>query len=659
MRRYALCSRDDRRVSLITGWLAAGLIVLSGALANAQTPAVRTWTSGEYKIEAKFVSVADGVVTLEKADGEALEIELKNLSTADQSYVTQQQKAAAANPFRKKAANPFKKATGAGRNTGSDESGESPPSGRLVKPNWNGVPSIVATPTSTGWKVPVSTEEVSAPPPKLRPVPIPPKGDFFEGSKAVAINASGTRAVAGYAGAKPGMNQKGASQIALCDLENGKLLGAGRQVGLYAPLALSDDGSQVLMRTDVFGPAGHDRLEFWSLAGKSGVVKGDQWVPYESVNGANGGDRDVRWAAYLDPRRFATISEAGHLVIWETTPLKPLATFKVEKGCTPALSPDRKLLAFATPKDIGVLDLASLDVIAVQPAPMPNMAWTAFTFSPTGKRLACKVFVNKVFVYDVAEGNLYREISLQGLNVQQTPAVFSDDDHLILGDHTVVDLESQVRLWQYQGNERVVSSQGVCWFEVAANLNQAGALIPAQVPPPGAQEALAKAARDPNFFIFKPGVTVSIDVNGIPDASQRPSVLQSLTANLAKNGVKVAAGSPVTVVASLEQGKEQEIAYRSFGAGRQVERFKVRPWMSRLKIVYEGKAAWDSGASSMPHFEMTRLQKDESLQDHVKKFELPNYKYFANAELPKMLTRPTGQNAGVLGTSQVSLSGIR
>jgi hypothetical protein len=61
----------------------------------------------------------------------------------------------------------------------------------------------------------------------------------------------------------------------------------------------------------------------------------------------------------------------------------------------------------------------------------------------------------------------------------------------------------------------------------------------------------------------------------------------------------------------------------------------------------------------MPRFEMVHLQKDESLQDHVRKFEEPNYKYFGNTELPKLLTRPTGQGSGTLGVSQVTLSGIR
>ena len=626
--------------------------------ARAQSQAVRTWTSGEFKIQAKFVSESNGTVTLEQTDGENLEIELSKLSAADQKYVK-----AAANPFKAKAASPFKtkKAGSPAAPPGDDSSegmSEDANQGRLVKPKWDNVQTIMGTPTGTGWKVPVPAPSASATAPKLRPVPIPPKSGFFEGPKGVEVNANGTKAVVCYGGANPGMNQKGNTRVSLCDLEYGKLLGSASQFGLYAPIALSDDGTQVLMKTDVFGPGGHDRLELWSL-GKSGVVKGDQWIPYEGANGANGGDRDVRWGAFLDTKRFATVSESGNLVIWQAKPLKPLASFPIQGGCTPALSPDRKLLAFTSGKDIGLLDVNALEVVAVQTAPMVNMAWTSFMFSPSGKRLACKVFVNKVFVYDVATGAPYREVSLQGLNAQ-APTVFPDDDHLILDQHTLLDLETQVRLWQYNGNERVIVAGGLPWFEVAANQNQAGGLIPAKVPPPGAQEALAKAAKDPNFFIFRPGATVSIDTNGIPDTNQRNNVIQSITANLAKVGVKVAAGSPVVVQASLEQGKEQEISYRSLGAGFQNDRFKVRPWMSRIRIVYEGKQVWDSGGSSLPFFEHVRLAKDESLQDHVRKFELPNYGYFANAELPKLLTRPTGQgNSGTLGVSQVTLAGIR
>jgi SLA1 homology domain 1, SHD1 len=639
--------------------LALGLLAFSMAGAEAQE--VRTWAdaSGKFKIQAKFVSAKDGVVTLEQTDGENIEIELKSLAAGDQKYVADLLKAEANSPFKKKAASPFrKKAAGSGEMDDSASAGAG--DGRLVKPSWSNVQTIPSAPSSSEWKVPVSSAAAPSAPAKLRVAGIPPKSNFFEGSKGVAINAAGTKAVVGYAGKNPGVNQKGFSRVILCDLEaGGRPLGVGAQAEAFAPLALSDDGLQVLMRTDEFGPGGHDRLEFWNM-GKSGLVKGDQFLPYEGANGSNGGDKDVRWAAYLDAKRLATISEKGNLVIWQIKPLKPLASMDLESGCTPALSPDRKLLAFATPKDIGILDTTSLEVLAAQPAPMPNMAWTSFAFSPSGKRLACKVFVSKLYVYDLALGAQYREISLQGLNAQN-PAVFTDDDHVILGEHTLVDLETQVRLWQYNGNERVVQSNGLCWFEVAAgHPNQAGALVAAKVPTPTADQALKRAMSDPNFFILKQGKSVALDVNGIPDASQRNTVAQALTANLAKNGVTVASGSPLIVQAALEPGKEQEIAYRSIGrGGRNVDRFKIRPWTGKIKFVYNGQAAWETSASTVPFFDFAHLEKNESLQDHVKKFEQPNYQYFGNVELPKLLTRPTGNGAGTMGISQVTTSGVR
>jgi hypothetical protein len=659
MRWYALYSRLVSRFRSYSLLLLLGLLGLSTGPAWAQTSELRTWTSGQHKVEAKYVSVANGTVTLQQSDGEVLEIELDKLSAADRKYVADQEQKAASSPFKKKAASPFQKkgaSSAGGRRAMAPAENEG--SGGLVKPSWDGVQQIATTPNSSAWNIRVTSAAPSAASPRSRPIPIPPTTGFFQGPRGVVISGSGTKAAAGYAGGEPGGNRSEVTRVAVCDLEKSLLLGSGGQPGLYAPLAVRDDGTQILMRSDAFGPGHHERLEFWNVA-KSGVVKGDQWIPYEDGSGTGPGDRDVRWATYLGLERFATISEAGHLVIWQVKPLKPLATLAAHSGCTPALSPDGKLLAFVTGSDIGVLDVATLEVVALQTSPMQNMAWASLSFSPTGKRLACQAFVTKVFVYDVADAAPYREISLQGLNVQQSPPVFSDDNHLIVGGHTLIDLESQVRLWQFQGNEHLVAANGVCWFEFPAKQNQSGALVPAKVPTPGVQESLNRAMRDPSFFIVKPGASVAVDANAIPDVARRNEVIQSLSTNLSKIGVTVAAGSPVTVQASLEQGKEEEVVYRKFGGGFQTERFKVRPWLSRIKVIYNGQVAWESSGTSLPMFEMARLEKNETLQDHVRKREQPNYAYFANAELPKLVTRPTGQSSGTLGVSTVTAMGIR
>jgi hypothetical protein len=51
--------------------------------------AVRQWTdiSGQYTLEARFVSLSDGTVRLQKANGRFVRIALDQLSPADQQFV--------------------------------------------------------------------------------------------------------------------------------------------------------------------------------------------------------------------------------------------------------------------------------------------------------------------------------------------------------------------------------------------------------------------------------------------------------------------------------------------------------------------------------------------------------------------------------------------
>jgi formylglycine-generating enzyme required for sulfatase activity len=73
---------------------ASPVAAVSGEPAPPKAPGSRTWTSakGGHTIEAAFVSLKDGVVTLEKADGTQLILRLDKLIEADQEYVTSLQK---------------------------------------------------------------------------------------------------------------------------------------------------------------------------------------------------------------------------------------------------------------------------------------------------------------------------------------------------------------------------------------------------------------------------------------------------------------------------------------------------------------------------------------------------------------------------------------
>src|SRR5262245_52744760 len=88
----------------------AGIAALAAAVALLGLTAafaadLRTWTdaTGKFTIKTKFVSLADGKVTLEQEDGSRVEIELTKLSAADQK-VAQDLAKSDDNPFKPKTA---------------------------------------------------------------------------------------------------------------------------------------------------------------------------------------------------------------------------------------------------------------------------------------------------------------------------------------------------------------------------------------------------------------------------------------------------------------------------------------------------------------------------------------------------------------------------
>lgn len=70
----------------------AKLTELGAAVPAAQPAAMRMWSddSGKFRIEAEFVSVADGKVQLKRKDGKVITIPLDRLSKADQEFIAQQ-----------------------------------------------------------------------------------------------------------------------------------------------------------------------------------------------------------------------------------------------------------------------------------------------------------------------------------------------------------------------------------------------------------------------------------------------------------------------------------------------------------------------------------------------------------------------------------------
>jgi hypothetical protein len=642
---------------------AFGAVLLSPAMAQES----RTWTdaTGKYKIKAKFVELANDAVTLEREDGSQVVIPLKKLSQSDQKAVAELQ-ASEQNPFQ--AVKPAEKAAGrstrrppasparrparrrAAEEDGQEEDASDTIAGeaKIVRPRWSDAKQVLPVPGENQWRIPVATVPEAAAG-KGRAVALPAKLDFFEKARTLAINPVCRRAAVGYVLDRPGGRDDTQIRILLCDLEAGKVLATIKTPGKMVPLALSDAGDELLMCREEFGFGNHDRLETWKIA-DSKATKLLQWVPHGDQHG---GQRDIKWASYIDPQRLATASGGGKLTVWNATSATPLYWLKIQDGCSPALSPDRKYLAFATDKEIGVLDLGAGEVIALQSSPKEHLFAPVFAFTPKGTRLVCGA-QDRVYVWDVATGGLYRDISLSGANVHMGDNLLCPSEETVLvGNSLLIDIESQAKLWTYRGHELAGMLGGVCWLAVTGQ--DSGALLPTQLPHPSVTETIRKAVDSADFFVLKPGTTVKFDLTGLSDPGEREKAAAAFTQKLRANGCQVGDNGTVELVAATEMGKRREIAYHTFG--HPVARaYMFQEHTSRIKIVYQGQTAWEVSCTNVPGF--VRLKQGETMETFLQQKEHPNYEWFSTVDLPKVVQKPVA-GGGTLGTTQVTIAGLR
>jgi WD40 repeat protein len=617
---------------------------------------LRTWSdsTGKHKIKASFVSLADGTVTLEKADGSTLEIELKQLSKADQTYVADEVKSSDDNPFKTKPASPFKakpkskppvtRRSSNNVGAGSDDSSASSGAPRTLKVDYSNV-ELVALGNTEKWElaVPEAGEAFDS---KPKTSPLPPKTSFFESIKGIAVNPVAGKAAVSFVFDQP--KPLGTTRVVLCDLATGKTTPPASAAAQMVCLAVHDDGQQIVMRRDEFGFGNQDRLEVWSLKGPR-VERVVSWIPYDD---AQHGGRDVTWGEFLDSTRLATSSRGGKVVIWSFPDLEPLTSFSLADGAVPALSPDRKQIAYANGKEIGVFDVARGEVVAQQSTSEP-LTFPQMAFSPSGKKLAA-VAGDKLLIWDTATGNAQRNIALTGIIITEG-IQFPDDDFVLVNGHVLIDLENQLKLWSYEGQQKTVCSGGWTFIGVSEGEKKSGALIAAKIPHPAARSMLKKALTQPDLFVVHPGTTVKLNVNGISDAAQRERVRQALADRL--KTIECAAGDNGTIelVASMEGPKQRQIRYM-FGGGD----YNVQEYTARLKFVYQGQTAWETTGTNVPG--VLSLKKGENVGDKLRTFEKPDYGFFDRALLPKFLQKPTAsQGAGrslTLGQSKVTTSGV-
>lgn len=628
------------------------IVVFSGCLALAADAAPRTWTdsTGKHKMKATFVSLADGKVTLAKDDGDTIEIELKKLSKADQKYVAEAAKEADDSPFKStsKADSPFKTTPPRGKKPGGrNTSGDQPASTaepRTLEVDYSST-ELITLANTEAWQVDVpDAGDIFASMPKT--APLPPKSNFFEGIKGIAVSPVAGKAAVAFNFDQP--KPTGSTRVVLCDLSTGKTTPPASAAVQMVPLAVHDDGKQIVMRRDEFGFGNLDRLELWTPKG-SRAERALAWIPYAD---SQHGGRDVMWAEFLSADRLATSSRGGKVVIWSFPALEPLSSFILAEGAVPALSPDRTRIAYCNGKEVGIFDVTRGEVIAQQATP-EELVFPTVLFSPSGKKLAA-IGRDKLLVFDTATGATERSISLAGIIVTEG-SQFPDDDFVLINGHVLIDLQNQLKLWSYEGHHKAACAGGWTFFGVSDGEQKPGALVAVQVPHAAAESMLKQALTQPDLFVLHSGSTVKLNID-VPDAAERERVRKALTDRLQTIDCKPGDNGTIELVATMEGPKDRQVRYM-FGGGD----YHVKEYTARVKFVYQGQTAWERSGSNVPG--VMALKKGENVADKLRASEKPDYAFFEHVLLPKFLQKPAaGKGAGgslTLGQSPVTVAGLR
>jgi len=603
----------------------------------------RTWadSTGRFSVEATLADMKDGQVTLKRTDGRTVTLPVERLSQADQDFVKELQKAAAeSNPFEPtQPAAPAAKPAPAG-----------PP---LTAGDWSQVRTIAPGQPAPTWAWTPDPEPKAA---ALIAQPIPlsgRQGRAFESPRSVVFSPSQGRALIGHIDGMPG--HATATRFEWCDLTKGRTVGNQAMPINAVPLGLSPSGQRLLTRIDGFLHGSKARLDAWDW-NEEKVEHVAGWTPSASQEQF---ERDIVYAAWTDDEHVVAVNLKGKLTVWKLAPLQALYTIDVLPNSRPAVSPGGKYLAVMSSGGLECYRAGDGELLGrLSDASADG---SSLFFRPDAAQLAV-LCGRQLMVWDLAQGKLLRDIAVPEVSL----APHSDalrwvaDNYILLAGTRLIDVERRIVLWEYSYEdartaESVATLGGYLWFVTTDASNQSQRLVPCVLPHDEAA-AVAAGLDAESLLAVKPGASVSLEIQLEATDEQRETIRQSLTAKLQQNGMKVAPGQPIQLVARVVPGATKEIEYRSFG---------VPPWGKGDKVTYteqrcelafvvDGQVAWQAASvASAPH--MLHLNEGQTVEQAVKAATQPKLNFFVQTKIPSHLVRPTGRAS--YGQSQLTATG--
>jgi hypothetical protein len=232
----------------------------------------------------------------------------------------------------------------------------------------------------------------------------------------------------------------------------------------------------------------------------------------------------------------------------------------VESG----LSPNQQYLAVSNGRGFLLLDSRTGNEVGAF-----NIEGTmhAAAFHPDGTRFAASCTGPKgpsIVVWSMEDGRVLTEFPIQ---TTAKSMHFCDDNHLLMNNDTLVDVEHELIVWKYRlGLNSAHSPQspdGRHWYITPKGASGAE-LIAATLPEPKVAEFLAGKMLAPDFLL-QPGGRITAQVNlpesGPGQANLRQRALENLVAKFGEQGTTVG-GSELVITMSMEEnntGQSQEL----------------------------------------------------------------------------------------------------
>jgi hypothetical protein len=661
-------------------------------------PAVaRTWSdsTGKFKIEAVYLAQEGGGVKLLKSDGAVISVPLAKLSEADQEYVASRANMPAA-PQRLKVGDAVeahwravKWYPGVIRQVDGDRylihydnysdafdewfdakdvRPRAAPASNVVS---SGEPSTSETadatpakPLQTGYttcdvtkSAPTPIDSQAAAPSGVAPDPGPagtmPEGgfalrkmEFFEKPAGMLpANADAGLLLLAFADKPPG--KPGATQFAVYDL-SGAVVSEVRYTGMHRLLAA---GGAWLITTGE-EHANPPQYRIWKRPdleqppepGYELKMQADVHSPF-AVNISR---------AWVSGDLAVLQTEGNRVILWGLSQQRIEASWEASRA---AVSSGGKYLAVLNDKGIAVIDLASRKQIGFWG--LGSASVTALEFSPQGTSLAC-LFQSELKVFDLKTGKIRFDNSLppSAGSVTLGPPVWCNEDQVIIGKQHLVDVNVGFVVWKYNAQASLfgVPEMLSCGGKVCYLADRYGS-EPAHVrsvtlPHEAVKTALASV--DPReIYALTPGGSVALQVNAGAEAG---AIRQALEKRIAENGWKLAADSPIRIIATVKPGEARTETFTEglSGAGAATS-VTFRPMISEVDLQVNGESAWATATETfLPGILMSK--SGQSTQDAVRAYEKPDISFFANLPLPRQIVKPQHQEG--LGSSQLTGAGV-